>query len=481
MFYSPVVQTVPVVPQIVLVSPPPPPQQQLTVQYVQQTDFSSDLYHPPNLSASELKEQVLSIPAEQKRLFEALNNSEDDIDNILQESRLCGTPVGLQNGLILSMAARGVKRHLSEPARQRNNPSYNDSSSEGKRYRPNPKSGVSFISHSKRIDNQKINSFLIEHYNKMQQPPEMYSGKMQLREALNAVLKAVFPYAGLYVVGSSMNGFGTNKSDMDLCLMLTHLPIDQRQEAFDILRIVQRSLRKLDFISNILLIPAKVPILKFTDNLKHIECDLNINNHVGIRNTHLLNAYSKIDWRIKPLVIFVKSWAKFQNINDASQGTISSYSIVLMVLHYLQCGCNPPVIPNLQRLYPNKFSNQTDIRSLTLNERMDYPPSNNSQSVGKIFIGFLKYFSEEFDFDKYVISIRTGTKLLKSTVIRENPENHSQWKCLCIEEPFDRTNTARSCFDTQVFQRVHTVFKKSYQKVLSTASVSHLLSQSVHE
>lgn len=93
-----------------------------------------------------------------------------------------------------------------------------------------------------------------------------------------------------------------------------------------------------------------------------------------------------------------------------------------MVLHYLQCGCNPPVIPNLQRLYPvsfnnfcytiiivllyffidfinlqNKFSNQTDIRSLTLNERMDYPPSNNTQSVGKIFIGFLKYFSEEFE------------------------------------------------------------------------------------
>lgn len=60
----------------------------------------------------------------------------------------------------------------------------------------------------------------------MQQPPEMYSGKMQLREALNAVLKAVFPYAGLYVVGSSMNGFGTNKSDMDLCLMLTHLPVN---------------------------------------------------------------------------------------------------------------------------------------------------------------------------------------------------------------------------------------------------------------
>jgi len=44
-----------------------------------------------------------------------------------------------------------------------------------------------------------------------------------------------------------------------------------------------------------------------------------------------------VDARLRPLVMFVKQWAKVQNINDASQGTISSYSLVLMVIHYLQC------------------------------------------------------------------------------------------------------------------------------------------------
>lgn len=28
--------------------------------------------------------------------------------------------------------------------------------------------------------------------------------------------------SGLYVVGSSVNGFGSNESDMDMCLMLTN-------------------------------------------------------------------------------------------------------------------------------------------------------------------------------------------------------------------------------------------------------------------
>ena len=30
---------------------------------------------------------------------------------------------------------------------------------------------------------------------------------------------------GLYIVGSSLNGFGTSQSDMDLCLMVSHLEV----------------------------------------------------------------------------------------------------------------------------------------------------------------------------------------------------------------------------------------------------------------
>ena len=90
------------------------------------------------------------------------------------------------------------------------------------------------------------------------------------------------------------------------------------------------------FLYKVQLINAKVPILKFSDRISCVECDLNINNSVGIRNTHLLNAYSKLDWRIQPLVVMIKYWAKTQNINDASKMTISSFSIALMVIHYLQ-------------------------------------------------------------------------------------------------------------------------------------------------
>lgn len=41
------------------------------------------------------------------------------------------------------------------------------------------------------------------------------------------------------------------------------------------------------------LIQAKVPILRFKDSLHKLEVDLNFNNSVGIRNTHLVYCYSQ--------------------------------------------------------------------------------------------------------------------------------------------------------------------------------------------
>jgi len=42
----------------------------------------------------------------------------------------------------------------------------------------------------------------------------------------------------------------------------------------------------------------------------------------------------------------------FQNcgIGDASRGSLSSYTYVIMMIYYLQ-QCNPPVLPVLQQVY----------------------------------------------------------------------------------------------------------------------------------
>lgn len=44
-----------------------------------------------------------------------------------------------------------------------------------------------------------------------------------------------------------------------------------------------------------------------------------------------------VDWRVKPLALVVKLWAQWHNINNPKCRTLSSYSLVLMVIHFLQC------------------------------------------------------------------------------------------------------------------------------------------------
>jgi poly(A) RNA polymerase GLD2 len=164
---------------------------------------------------------------------------------------------------------------------------------------------------------------------------------------------------------------------------------------------------------NFFLINAKVPILRFRDTSNTIEIDLNYNNCVGVRNTHLLFSYSQsefrfiaqfvqffnletftVDWRLRPLALVVKLWAQYHNINDARNSTISSYSLVLMVIHFLQFAVKPAVLPCLHQLCPDKFRTLHDITTIDMVEKVDLDwKSDNRQPLGELFLRFLDYYS----------------------------------------------------------------------------------------
>lgn len=45
--------------------------------------------------------------------------------------------------------------------------------------------------------------------------------KLYLRDLIYCTIAPHFSGCGLYIVGSTLNGFGSGSSDMDLCLMIT--------------------------------------------------------------------------------------------------------------------------------------------------------------------------------------------------------------------------------------------------------------------
>ncbi|XP_069594002.1 terminal uridylyltransferase 4 isoform X1 [Ranitomeya imitator] len=244
--------------------------------------------------------------------------------------------------------------------------------------------------------------------------------------------------ARLCLFGSSKNGFGFRDSDLDICMTLEGHENAEKLNCKEIIEGLAKVLKRHPGLKNILPITtAKVPIVKFEHRESGVEGDISLYNTLAQHNTRMLATYAAIDPRVKYLGYTVKFFAKRCDIGDASRGSLSSYAYILMVLYFLQQR-NPPVIPVLQEIYdghiiPQRmvdgwnaffFDNTEELRSR-------FPSlGQNNESVGELWLGFLRFYTEEFDFKEYVISIRQ--KKLLTTF-------EKQWtsKCIAIEDPFD--------------------------------------------
>ncbi|NWT06385.1 GLD2 polymerase, partial [Mionectes macconnelli] len=316
----------------------------------------------------------------------------------------------------------------------------------------------------------ELSQQVLELFQACRQQASDLNRKELCRTELQREIQLIFPQSRLYLVGSSLNGFGTRSSDGDLCLVVKEEPIstsffnfsiifqvNQKTEARRILSLVQKlfSTKLCNYIERPQLIRAKVPIVKFRDKVRQF--DLNVNNVVGIRNTFLLRTYAFIENRVRPLVLVIKKWASFHKINDASRGTLSSYSLVLMVLHYLQT-LPEPILPSLQKNYPECFDPTMQLH-LVHQAPCTIPPyvSKNGSSLGDLLIGFFKYYATEFDWSHQMISVREAKAIPRPDGI--------EWrnKFICVEEPFDGTNTARAVHEKQKFDMIRGEFVQAWR------------------
>ncbi|NWH82277.1 GLD2 polymerase, partial [Piaya cayana] len=295
------------------------------------------------------------------------------------------------------------------------------------------------------VAKDKLSKQVLEMFCACQQQTCDLKRKELCRTELQREIQRIFPQSRLFLVGSSLNGFGTRSSDGDLCLVVKEEPIstfffnfntifqvNQKTEARHILSLVQKlfSTKLCNYIERPHLIRAKVPIVKFRDKVRQVFCvefDLNVNNVVGIRNTFLLRSYAYVENRVRPLVLVVKKWASFHGINDASRGTLNSYSLVLMVLHYLQT-LPEPILPSLQKNYPESFDPTMQLHLVHQVPRT-IPPylSKNGSSLGDLLIGFFKYYATEFDWSHQMISVREAKAIPRPDGI--------EWrnKFICVE------------------------------------------------
>ncbi|RMC04433.1 hypothetical protein DUI87_18875 [Hirundo rustica rustica] len=193
----------------------------------------------------------------------------------------------------------------------------------------------------------------------------------------------------------------------------------------------------------------------------NVDFDLNVNNVIGIRNTFLLRTYafrwivivekpskrykmpSEVENRVRPLVLVVKKWASFHEINDASRGTLNSYSLVLMVLHYLQTD---------KVMFAEEASEKTLLED---NPRFLIYVGHGMSLL--LLDCTSCYSSRILNWSHQMISVREAKAI-------ERPDG-VEWrnKFICVEEPFDRTNTARAVHEKQKFDMIRGEFSQAWR------------------
>jgi len=347
--------------------------------------------------------------------------------------------------------------------------SSNQSSSDDKPRQPSKE--IEIIHEERATDDAYpgVTKAIMEYVRTNGQSPGMLQTKFQLRYQFEQHLRRLFPNCDLFIFGSSASGFGSMTSDMDMCLVTNN---NVHLKDVKLLYRVKSVLCSAYPLIDVQVIAAKVPILKFVHRPTNIQCDLNINNSDGVRNTHLLKFFTNCDPRFVPLVLALKRWARHHKINDASQGTLSSYALTLMALHYLQVGVKPPVLPNLIADNPDVFHPRRALITLSFNDEIRGNfVSTNKSTVGELFIGFLTYYSKEFRYDYLGISVREARAVAKRTAKEFS-------KYIFVEEPYNLDNVARAV-RKQYEPYIKKVIDESYSVIMEAKDLDSVLTFNV--
>jgi len=168
-----------------------------------------------------------------------------------------------------------------------------------------------------------------------------------------------------------------------------------------------------------------------------------------------------------------------REINQPYHGTLSSYSYTLLVIHYLQ-QLTPAVLPILQdeeklnemgtkklmvdgfdgksydctfyEMEPpskskskSKQNNKNPSKDASLsNSKPQFFVCENRDNIGKLLVGFFKYYGYTFDFEHNVVCIRKLQTVTKQDKDWDKPTAQNNY--MCIEDPFEtHFNVARTC------------------------------------
>ena len=241
--------------------------------------------------------------------------------------------------------------------------------------------------------------------------------------------------------GSIVNNFMTEYGDIDICIV----PKDNNliQSFWEYLEEIKEEVINIQKISKFTLIERypRFLLLKIQDIESNIDLDITVQNKLPILNTKLIRLYSLLDQRFHIFGIFLKFWVKKNKINGALDKFLSSYALLIIIIHYLQNITEPKVLPILQQIQNinNEYIYHYEEKELKTNiyfeedlEKIDNymniinDNKENNSPVVDLLVGFFEFYA--YKYNHYLISISRSDKM---------PMPEDETIAFPLEDPFD--------------------------------------------
>ncbi|XP_011648330.1 non-canonical poly(A) RNA polymerase PAPD5-like [Pogonomyrmex barbatus] len=228
--------------------------------------------------------------------------------------------------------------------------------------------------------------------------------RLRVVKRIENVIYDLWPDSKVEVFGSFRTGLYLPTSDIDLVVigMWTNLPLRTLERALLDQNIAEpSSIKVLD--------KASVPIVKLTDKESEIKVDISFNMNNGVKSAELINSFKRQYPVLEKLVMVLKQFLLQRDLNEVFTGGISSYSLILMTISFLQ---------------------------LHARQNVHCPNAN----LGVLLIEFLELYGRKFNYVKTGIRVKDGgTYISKEEVQRDMIDGHRP-SLLCIEDPLTPGN-----------------------------------------
>lgn len=267
-------------------------------------------------------------------------------------------------------------------------------------------------------------------YRYMSPRPEEHQMRVNVVKRIEEVILSLWPQAKVEIFGSFRTGLYLPTSDIDLVVIgkWDNLPLWTLEKALLANNIADlQSIKVLD--------KASVPIVKLTDARTEVKVDISFNMNNGVKSAKLIKDYKKAFPMLPKLVLVLKQFLLQRDLNEVWTGGISSYSLILLTISFLQ-------------LHPR------------------YDASRPDANLGDLLIEFFELYGRHFNYLKTGIRVKDGGAYVAKEDIQKDMLDGYRPSLLCIEDPLNSGNDiGRSSYGAlhvkQAFEYAYSVLSQA--------------------